>query len=205
GGPLSETLSARAAFATNYHEGYITNSLGGRINDQNQYAARVQFTWKPIDNGEIRLKLHGVNNSSEVAGNYSWAASAPDATGRGFFTPGMADLFGYNNPSSSPFQQSEDRRGIFNRTVYGATVHAIWKTDAFTLTSVTDYLHAQKRYGEDSDVSPNPIFNYDVLYHYHQLSQEVRLNGAMDALRWVGGFYYLHYDSRDIGTTTLIE
>jgi iron complex outermembrane receptor protein len=205
GGPLTDTLSGRAAFATNYHKGYIANSLGGRINDERQYAARLQLRWKLAENGEIRLKLHGVTNDNEVAGNYSWAASAPDETGRGVFQPGAPDFFRYINPSTNPFQQSEDRRGIFNRTVYGATVHAIWKTDAFTLTSVTDYLHVQKRYGEDSDVSPNPIFNYDVLYHYHQLSQELRLNGGTDAFRWVAGAYYLHYDSRDIGTTTLIE
>jgi iron complex outermembrane recepter protein len=205
GGPLTDTLSARAAFATNYHEGYITNDLGGRINNQRQFAGRLQFTWKFADNGEVRLKLHGINNDSEVAGNYSWAASQPDATGRGVFVPGGADDFGYINPSTSPFHQSEDRKGIFNRTVYGATVHALYKTDWFTLTSVTDYMHVQKRYGEDSDISPNPIFNYDVLYHFHQLSQELRLNGEGERYRWVGGFYYLHYDSRDIGTTSLIE
>jgi len=208
GGPLTDTLSARAAFATNHHSGYISNSLGGRINDQNQYAGRVQFKWKLSDNGEIRLKLHGVMNDNEVAGNYSWAASQPnpeDGTGRGVFNPGGADFFGYSSADPNPFHQSEDRRGIFNRTVIGATVHGIWKTDAFTLTSVTDYLHAVKRYGEDSDVTPNPIFNYDVLYHYHQLSQELRLNGSLDSMRWVGGFYYLHYNSRDIGTTNLIE
>jgi iron complex outermembrane recepter protein len=205
GGPLTDTLSARAAFATNYHEGYITNSLGGRINNQKQYSGRLQFKWTPADNTEVRLKLHGVLNDDEVAGNYSWAASVPDDTGRGVFVPGGSDFFGYTNPSTNPFNQSEDRRGIFNRTVYGATVHAIWKTEAFTLTSVSDYMHVQKRYGEDSDVSPNPIFNYDVLYHYHQLSQELRLNGVLDRLRWIAGFYYLHYDSRDIGQTSLIE
>lgn len=204
-GPLTDTLSARAAFATNHHEGYIVNTLGGRINDQRQYAGRVQFTWKPSDNGEIRLKLHGVVNDNEVAGNYSQAASAPDATGRGVFVPGGSDFFGYVNPSTNPFVQSEDRRGIFNRTVVGATVHGIWKFDGFTVTSVTDYLRARKRYGEDSDVSPNPIFNYDVLYHYHQLSQELRINGSIDKARWVGGLYYLHYTSRDIGTTSIVE
>ena len=56
GGPLTDTLSGRAAFATNHHEGYITNSLGGRINDQRQYAARLQLKWKLAENGEIRLK-----------------------------------------------------------------------------------------------------------------------------------------------------
>ena len=41
GGPLTDTLAARAAFATNYHEGYITNDLGGRINNQRQFAGRA--------------------------------------------------------------------------------------------------------------------------------------------------------------------
>src|SRR3569833_3341848 len=217
GGPITDTLSTRAAFATNYHEGYITNDLGGRINNKRQFAGRLQFTWKFADNGEVRQKLHGTNNNeehkkqqknnndTENADNKTKTTSVPDSTGRGVFVPGGSDFFGYTNPSTNPFHQSEDRRGIFNRTVYGATVHAIYKTDWFTVTSVTDYLHAQKRYGEDSDMSPSPIFNYDVLYHFHQLSQELRLNGEGDRYRWVGGFYYLHYNSRDIGTTTLIE
>ena len=106
---------------------------------------------------------------------YSWAASHPDATGRGYYisptstancpnvdangptggcTPG-GDDGGYVNRSGSPFVQTEDRRAIFNRTVIGATLHVNWNFDAFSLTSVTDYLRLQKRYGEDSDISPN--------------------------------------------------
>ncbi|HVO45225.1 MAG TPA: TonB-dependent receptor [Steroidobacteraceae bacterium] len=205
GGPLTDTLSGRASFATNYHDGYITNRIGPSIANEKQYAGRIQLTFKPADNTEFRLKVHGVTNDRETAGNYSWASAQPDATGRGVFTPGQPDDFGYTNPSTDPFNQAEDRRGLFNRTVFGTTLHGIWKTDLFTLTSVTDYLHVMKRYGEDSDVSPNPIFNYDVLYHYHQLSQELRLNGALEGFRWVGGLYYLDYHSRDIGTTDLIQ
>src|ERR1043165_1862529 len=52
GGPLTDTLSARAAFAINYHDGYINNRLGGNINNTKQYAGRVQFKWNFADNGE---------------------------------------------------------------------------------------------------------------------------------------------------------
>lgn len=204
-GPLTDTLSARAAFATSYHEGYITNRIGHAIADEKQYAGRLQFTWKPSERSEFRLKVHALTNDHETAGNYSWASAQPDATGRGVFTPGAPDDFGYTTPSTDPFNQAEDRRGIFNRTVLGATLHAIWKLDPFTVTSVTDYLQVQKRYGEDSDVSPNPIFNYDVLYHFQQFSEELRLNGALDSFRWVAGLYYLNYQSRDTGTTDLIQ
>jgi iron complex outermembrane receptor protein len=205
GGPITDTISTRASFATSHHDGYISNRIGPPIDDQKQYAARLQFRIKSSEKSEILIKLHALTNDNETAGNYSWAASAPDETGRGVFVPGGTDFFGYRNPSADPFNQAEDRRGIFNRTMWGATVHGVYNFDAFTLTSVTDYLRVQKRYGEDSDVSPNPIFNYDVLYHFQQFSEEVRLNGNVGGFRWVGGLYYLNYRSTDTGTTTLIE
>jgi iron complex outermembrane recepter protein len=202
-GPLTDAVSARGSFATTTHTGYISNSIGHAINDQRQYAGRVQFKIKASESGEILIKLHALTNDNETAGNYSWGASAPDATGRGVFTPGAPDFGGYINPSSDPFQQSEDRRGIFNRTVWGASVHVNWKFDGYSLVSITDYTRLQKRYGEDSDMSPNPIFNYDTRAHYQQFSEELRLNGAAGALRWIAGLYYLNYKTSNTEDTTL--
>src|SRR5216684_2705656 len=191
--PLSESVSARLSFATDYHEGYIENSLGHPVEDQNQVAARLQFRIKTSDNSEILVKLHGVNNDHETAGDYTWASARPDTTGRAVLTPGQPDFSGYINPSSNPFNQAQDRRGIFNRTVWGANVHGEWRTEAFTLTSVTDYQRVQKRYGEDSDGSPNFVFNFDVFYHFQQFSQE---------LRWLAGVYYINYRSAQSSPTT---
>lgn len=215
--PVNEKLSIRTSFASTYHDGYITNTIGHPVNDENQVAGRIQILYKPSEQGEILLKIHGLNNDSETAGNYSWAASHPNATGRGVFisptstancpnvdangptgtcTPG-GDDGGYVNHSGSPFIQSEDRRGIFNRTVFGTTLHVNWNFDTFTFTSVTDYLRLQKRYGEDSDISPNPLFNYDTFQHYHQLAEELRLNGTAGALKWITGLYFLDYHTRN--------
>ena len=204
-GPLTDTLSARLSFATSDHNGYITNRIGPDINNQKQYAARLQLRWKLADDNEIRLKLHALNNNHEVAGNYSWAAAAPDATGRGVFAPpGTPDFGGYINTSTSPFNQAEDREGLFNRTVWGANAHLIWHLPGnVTLVSVTDYLKMQKRYGEDSDMSPTFLFNYDTGQHYQQFSQELRLNGAVGGLRWITGAYYLNYFTRNFETTRL--
>jgi len=120
------------------------------------------------------------------------------------FAPlGTTDLGGYVNTSSSPFNQAEDRRGLFNRTVWGSNVRVNWNFDAFSLASVTDYLKMQKRYGEDSDISPNPLFNYDTEAHYQQFSQEFRLTGKTGDLRWIGGAYYLNYKTTNFEQTTL--
>jgi iron complex outermembrane receptor protein len=206
-GPLSERVAARFSFSTAYHEGYITNRIGHSINDQNQYAARLQFRIQPSDAGEIYIKLHAVNNAHETAGNYSFATSIPDETGRGVFAPpGTGEpINGYYNPSNDVFNQAEDRRGIFNRTAWGANVHVTWNYEHFTLTSVTDYLRLQKRYGEDSDVSPNFVFNYDTFQHYQQFSQEFRLNGSTPSMRWIAGLYYINYRAEDRGITDLIQ
>jgi iron complex outermembrane receptor protein len=215
--PVNDQIATRASFATTYHDGYIDNLIGHAVNDENLFAGRVQILYKPNDQAEILLKIHGLTDSNETAGNYTWAASHPDATGRGYFigpnstancpnvsaagnllgcTPG-SDVGGYVNPSSDPFNQAEDRRGIFNRTVFGTTLHVSWSFDAFALTSVTDYLRLQKRYGEDSDISPNPLFNYDTFQHYHQLSEELHLNGNVGALKWIGGLYFLDYHTNN--------
>jgi iron complex outermembrane recepter protein len=204
-GPLTDALSARLSFSTSDHDGYITNRIGPDINNQKQYAARLQFRLKLGDNDEIRVKLHALNNDHEVAGNYSWAAAAPDATGRGVFAPqGTPDFGGYVNTSTSPFNQAEDREGLFNRTVWGANVHATFHLPGdITLVSVTDYLKMQKRYGEDSDMSPNFLFNYDTGQHYQQFSEELRLNGAVGGFRWITGLYYLNYNTKNFETTQL--
>lgn len=203
-GPLSDVVTARLSFDTSKHDGYITNRIGHAIEDQNQYAMRLQFRIKPSDSGEILIKLHALTNSHETAGQYSWATSSPDATGRGVFAPpGTPDLGGYVNTSSSPFNQAENRRGLFNRTVWGANVRVNWNFDAFSLASVTDYLKMQKRYGEDSDISPNPLFNYDTEAHYQQFSQEFRLNGKSGGLHWIAGVYYLNYKTTNFEQTTL--
>ena len=196
--PLSSTLAMRFSFATDEHDGYIHNLIGSDVNDQNQYAGRLQLLFRPGDQGEITLKLHGLINSNEREGDYSWDASRPNALGLGVFTPGSTDFFGYSGPGTpNPFVQELDQPGHFSRTVLGATTHVTWNFDGFTLSAVTDYLHLRKHYAEDSDMSPNPVFYYDVWQGYHQFSQELRLNGEVGRLKWIGGLYYLDYHTDD--------
>ncbi len=185
-GSLSNNVYGHYSFATDSHDGYIRNTMGPKIGNQKQYAGRAQLLIKPSDAGEILLSLHGLNNDHEVSGIYSFQASAADPD------TGLGHFLGPNDPAD-PYTQTEDRIGLFNRTVWGLTAHVNWKFNAFQFTSVTDYLHMNKRYGEDSDISPDPIFNYDTIQKYHQFSQELRLNGDVGNMRWIAGTYFLDY------------
>jgi iron complex outermembrane receptor protein len=203
GGPLTDDISTRAAFSTSQHAGYISNSLGPNINTERLYAGRVQFKFKLSDRGDVELKLHALNNDHEVSGNYSWASSQPDATGRGVFTPGQPDDSGYINPSTNPFDQEVGDPGHFNRTVWGSTIHFNWNFDAFSFVSVTDYMNLQKRYSEESSISPQPTFVYTTDVHYQQFSEELRLNGSVGSMRWITGAYYLNYKTSNLEGTAL--
>ncbi len=204
GGALSDRVDTRLSFSTSDRDGYITNRIGASINNQKQYAGRLQFKIKPSDDGEILIKLDAINNDNEIEGNYSWAAAIPDSTGRGVFAPpGTPDYGGYVNTSTSPFNQAEDRRGIFQRTVWDSNVRVNWQFADFSFASVTDFMQLQKRYGEDSDISPNPIFVYDTGVHYQQFSQEFRFNGTVGAMRWITGAYYINYKTDNFEQTTL--
>jgi iron complex outermembrane recepter protein len=218
-GPLKDGIDGRLSFATSYHEGYINNTLGHNLDDQNQAAIRGQILFKLDGGGEVLVKVHALNNDHETSGNYSWVATAPDAQGRGYFVPPTftgncpqlnggcvpgADISGYRNPSTDPFTQSVGDPGVFNRTVWGSTVHATGTIGNVTITSVTDYLHLEKHYTESSDPEPVSIFDYYVFQNYQQFSQELRLNGQSEDFRWIGGVYYLNYHTNDLNEVSLL-
>jgi iron complex outermembrane receptor protein len=72
-----------------------------------------------------------------------------------------------------------------------------WNFDAFTLTSITDYSTVERKYIEDSDASPSSFFNFFLNTDSEQFSQEIRVNGDTDTLKWVAGVYYLDLDIND--------
>jgi iron complex outermembrane receptor protein len=200
-GPLSDSLRARLSFTTNDSGGYIRNTLGPSIGDAAAYAGRFQLAWDAGAHDSLALKVQLLRNDHERdAGLYSFAAAAPNAAGLGVFvgpdqnpygTCDGCDPFGYRNPAGSPFVQSENRVPIFDRTYVDVAVRYEHRFDFATLTSITDYQNLSKKYGEDSDVSPNPVFAYDTYQKFYQMSEELRLAGETPRLHWIGGVYGL--------------
>jgi iron complex outermembrane recepter protein len=207
GGPLTDSLSARLSFGTDYNDGLIENRIGPNVEDTNQYAARLQFLLKPSDTTELWLKLYETRNIHEIPGDYSWAAAVSGEGGLGrvigptenpWGTCPGCDLDGYRNPSTNKFNQAISDPGYFDRTVIGATGRLKWKlAPSVTLTSLTDYQKMSKDYYEHSNPSPiSPIF-FGTSQRYRQISEELRLNGELTGLRWIAGAYYLDRRSND--------
>ena len=60
------------------------------------------------------------------------------------------------------------------------------------LTSVTDFTASDKENREDADSSALNLITFVTTADIEQFSQELRLDGDADDLRWTGGLYYLN-------------
>lgn len=198
-GPLSDTLRARLSFTTEHRGGYIKNAIGKDIGNARFYAGRFQLAGDVGDSGSFNLKIQGMRNDDERNGGlYSHRTAVANADGLGeyvgpnenpFGTCNGCDLFGYVQPGSNPFKVAFSGPNSFSRTYWSGTLRYEQDLGGVTLTSISDYQYLKKRYGEDGDMSPAPIFLYFTAQDLDQYSQELRLSGNSDRLNWVVGGY----------------
>ncbi|MDP3749551.1 MAG: TonB-dependent receptor [Phenylobacterium sp.] len=211
GGPLSDNVSARVAFGYAHNEGWLENRIGPDLNANDDYAARLFLEFTPNDAVNLLLKVHTSHND-DTSGGYSHRAIFPNADGLGQDVPLNAnpwntcngcDILGYRNPSNSPWNQAHDRIGYLKRDISGATLKATFDLGSLTLTSISDYLHLEKRFGSDSDASPNSLLLYATDQNLDQYSQELRLSDDGGRFRWVLGAYALEIDTKNFQSAPL--
>lgn len=116
----------------------------------------------------------------------------------GRLAPG-ADFFGYKDPDGDDFTFSGDfafdDQG--DTETSGVNVRVYWDmNNGARLTSVTDYKDFDKLLFIDVDAAPvNQLANYAGV-DATTFTQEFRLNGETENMRWVAGLYYLNIDNK---------
>lgn len=108
------------------------------------------------------------------------------------------DFFGYLDPDGDDFSFSgdfafKDQGSVDN---WGINFRTEWQVnDSIVLTSVTDYKDYEKLLFIDVDSAPvNQSANYAGV-DATSFTQELRLNGTTERMRWVAGLFYLNIDS----------
>ncbi len=115
-----------------------------------------------------------------------------------FGRPPGADFFGYIDPDGEDFDTSgdfafEDQGHVDTWGINGRVEWVL--ANGATVTSVTDFKDYEKLLFIDVDSAPaNQSANYAAL-DATSFTQEIRVNGATDTMRWLAGFYYLNIDS----------
>lgn len=116
-----------------------------------------------------------------------------DPEGRTITQPGVIDPF--NGTTADEHEHFSDVAGFLDRDQYSATARFDWALDnGMELTSITNYMGLDKTYVEDGDALVVPILTLRTEVDYSQFSQELRLSGETDSMRWQVGAYYLNMD-----------
>jgi iron complex outermembrane receptor protein len=214
GGPITDTLAGRVSFLYHDHDGYRETRAPGLkdANSTDAWALRGQLLWQPTAELEILASAHYAT-ADQVAATYEHASTtfAPDGVtevflpanvvnpicaGVGGLTGPGQDCFGYRDTDGDPYATDNDRQTFLDLDTAGVSLHVEWQVAGMTLTSISAFEYLNKFFGEDTDMGPVPAIAVTNPVDSQQWSQELRLAGERDRLRWTTGFFYFNRDVR---------
>lgn len=208
GVPLGDNAAARVAFVSNIRDGVYDNlTLGKKEGSHSRQAGRIQLLMQPSDTMELLLNFHGGMSRDNPLPFKAVGTQEPGNITAPCAVP-LNDIIPQNNPNcvdSSGFNHRtsdwDDNYGNMEMTedvdLWGTSLKASLDIGSMTLTSVTAFDSFEVEYREDSDSSPNMIFQFYQQGDYEQWSQELRLQSDADQRwRWILGFYYFMEDAR---------
>ncbi|MDE0157232.1 MAG: TonB-dependent receptor [Gammaproteobacteria bacterium] len=117
------------------------------------------------------------------------------------------DLFGYRDPDGAEGLTTSTDHAVadFDTTdIFDVTGKLTWDMDWATLVVVSHYADQEKIRSLDVDAGPAPQLLVTSDSELDWFTQEIRLEGETDRLRWIAGFYYLNIDgefSQNLGDT----
>ncbi|MEP7351127.1 MAG: TonB-dependent receptor [Sphingorhabdus sp.] len=188
-GPLSSTLSARAAITATNRGGYGKNiATGADIEDQKRYAGRLQLLFKPSDRFQFLL-----------SGEY---AKQDDASG---FFGYLAPLFPFANPPVAPrgaggFSDPTSRDVASNfdpqlkKETWSVTGTLDYKlTDDLSIRNVMNYRKLNFFIAQDLDTSTVSTPTYvSIPLKDKQFSEEFQFIYDTDRIHAIAGLYYFY-------------
>lgn len=174
---LSDNLYGRLTASTNRRDAYADNLTGGASSgNQDTQTYRAALLWEPTPDTEVLWRAdYGVmDQGSAVRTSIVPSLQAMD---------GGSDVFG---------DYALDTPTIEDRDSFGTSLTVTSDFDNFTFTSITAFSKFDSQLQQDEDGTANPDYmfgsaNFD---DQEQLSQEFRLNGATDTLKWTLGASY---------------
>jgi len=193
-GGFSDTFSARLAVSTHNNDGYITNRLGGKLNNADDQALRLHLLFEPSENFEALISARYSQQDIDT-GFFEYVSSLLP----GELTPNVPNpvLGGYIDDDGDVFAGAYDSPGFNDLETSGISATLKWAMGDVNGTSITDFSSVERTYIEDSDASPERFFNFYLTTDAEQFSQEIRFDGQTEKFRWLAGAYYLDLDIND--------
>ena len=211
GGRLAEGIRFRAAVRVEKADGYIKSrdtdatalgfgilpGSGQDLGGKNGWAARLNLQADLSTEATLSLWYKHSEDNHVATGGYVFencnflANGFCDTNAAGLSDAQNGVINGITGAAASPWEHFGERRGNLDRVTNSYQGQLDWNLGVVKLTAITNYLAMDKSYSEDGDALPLLIVNVDTGVKFHQFSQELRLSGETDKLKWQAGAYYL--------------
>ena len=200
GGALGEKVRGRMAARWETSDGYVETGVspfteqpaaGRDTHGADGYALRASLQIDASERALIDLTAAYAKDDDVPTGMYivSFAGADP-VTGLGVPLPGDAPLEG-GTLGGDVHKHVSDEDPFFDRETWGLTAKVSMQLDDNKeLVSITNVSDVDKFYKEDA-CGGLCFFPFTTVADFTQWSQELRLSGETDRIRWQVGAYYL--------------
>jgi iron complex outermembrane recepter protein len=180
-------VSDRFAYYLSERGGYVKNLDGPNLLSSDVAAFRNQTKFKLGDSTEGTLRLETWQDNGTPA-NRQTASYTPAGSIYDKALPSNApNLYGYVNPSSSPFVQAVNVPGEVFKRASTIALNLQHEMGDVTLDSVTSFIRTRINYLEDTDGTPDNNAFYSDGGVANTYGQEFRLLKSTGAFRWTTG------------------
>jgi iron complex outermembrane receptor protein len=210
GGPFSDRVRGRLAGRYEKSDGYIEagtafgrTATGRDSAGANGYALRGTMQFDASDAVVVDLTAAYSRDHDVPTGEYIVSlAGFNETTGLGAFHNALdpADpAAGPTNFDRKPitgdgWHHWSDENPYMNRNVRSGTAQVTAKLGGgMELVSITNFMSMDKFYIEDAGGGFG-FFPYNTINDYNQMSEELRLSGEADRIRWQVGAYWLNME-----------
>lgn len=177
--PITDSLAVRGVFVSRQRDGYIENISNNDLNDEDRQALRLSTLWDASEDTSVlwRLEYSELDQHS--------AAS----------TTLVAPVFANANPGRThdPFGDvATDDLNRESREMFSTSLEINHRMGDMTFTSITGWREFETELDEDLDGSNN--LDYTFVSNNPEendfFSQELRLTGFTDSVKWTVGATY---------------
>lgn len=213
GGQLAPGLRIRAAARVEKADGYIKSrdtlapdgsliapGSGQDLGGKDGWAARINLQADLSPDATLSLWYKHSEDNSVATGGYVFENCVYldngycDTNAAGLSDDQNGVFNGVTSDPASPWEHFGERPGKLDRVMNSYQGQLDWDFGGVQLTAITNYLKMNKSYSEDGDALPFQVVNVDTSIKFDQFSQELRLAGDTDWLKWQVGAYFLDMD-----------
>lgn len=195
---LNDDLAMRFSVTSNRRDGYLSNANGPDLNDVDSQSVRASILWTINDSSELIWR----GEYSDLSQNSGTVSTITESVYNGSVVNKPFDRFG---------DISLDTTSLEERDLFSTSVEYSRDFGESTLTSITSYRSMNVNFINDEDGSSDPdrFFSSENIDDQDQFSQEFRLSGDWDDLKWTVGLAYSreHVDhiTEATATTSMLE